>query len=89
MTSEHAKQMRELRAEKTKLEAERDHWMNEAIDLRRDLESLKKSETDLVNQVERLLESLITIRDKRKQCNRAVDCQAVAREAIEAHESTK
>ena len=54
MTSEHIRQMRELRAEKNKLEAERDHWMNEAIDLRRDLERLKQSETDLVNEVERL-----------------------------------
>ena len=50
MTSEHIRQMRELRAEKNKLEAERDHWMNEAIELRRDLESLKQSETDLVNE---------------------------------------
>lgn len=58
MTSEHIRQMRELRAEKNKLEAERDHWMNEAIELRRDLESLKQSETDLVNEAMAVVEAL-------------------------------
>lgn len=43
MTTEHAKQMRQLRAEKNKLEQERDHWMNEAIDLRQQLEKVMRS----------------------------------------------
>ena len=42
-------------------------------------------EDDLTAQAEEiraLKEALITIRDKREQCNRAVDCQAVARAAL-------
>ena len=54
MTSEHIRQMREMRAEKNKLEAERDHWMNEAIDLRRDLESIKQSDTETIELVRKI-----------------------------------
>ena len=57
MTSEHIRQMRELRAEKNKLEAERDHWMNEAIELRRDLESLKQSESETIKLVREIAET--------------------------------
>lgn len=44
---------------------------------------------DLARRViaaEALVEALITIRDKRSQCNRAADCQHVARKALAAHE---
>lgn len=36
-----------------------------------------------------LVDALITIRDKRKQCNRAVDCQAVARAALTEWEAAQ
>lgn len=38
--------------------------------------------TAQAEEIRALKEALITIRDKRGQCNRAADCQAVARAAL-------